>query len=83
MFKFVTRPRVIGVVAASLLTAAAFGAGFALADQPHMEAAKGLLEQARSELNAAEANKGGHRLKAIADIDAAIAEVRAGMAAAN
>jgi hypothetical protein len=69
----------IGVAA----LAGAMGLGMAIrtasADQPHMQNALADLRAARSELNAALADKGGHRVKAIADTDAAIAEVQAGM----
>jgi hypothetical protein len=59
------------------------GIGYALGAQPHMDAALGLLQNARGELNAAEPNKGGHREKAIALVDQAIGEVRAGIAFAR
>jgi hypothetical protein len=45
-----------------------------------MENALRALENARSELVAASANKGGHRQKAISLIDQAISETRMGMA---
>jgi hypothetical protein len=41
------------------------------------------LQSARTELQAATPNKGGHREKALNLIDAAIAEVRAGIAFAQ
>jgi hypothetical protein len=41
------------------------------------------LQAARAELVRAEANKGGHRERAIAAVDQAIAETRAGMAYAG
>jgi hypothetical protein len=47
--------------------------------QPHMQAALDELRSARSELDVALADKGGHRTKAIALIDEAISEVQAGM----
>jgi len=47
--------------------------------QPHMTAALDELRSARSELDAAMADKGGHRGKAIALVDDAITEVRAGI----
>ena len=47
--------------------------------QPHMRDALSLLQNARAELQAAEADKGGHRVAAIGKVDKAIAEVRAGM----
>jgi hypothetical protein len=48
-----------------------------------MAAALDQLRSARSELQAAEANKGGHRERAIGIVDSAIAEVQAGMDYAN
>ena len=53
--------------------------GQALAAQPHMEAALTALQTAKSELKEAVADKGGHRVKAMADVDDAIREVRAGI----
>ncbi len=47
--------------------------------QPHMESALDHLQAARSELQAASANKGGHRVRAIDLVDQAIGEVEAGM----
>ena len=62
------------------LAVAAFGIGYAVAAQPHMQAALAALENARGDLKAAIPDKGGHRVKAIALVDDAIAEVRAGIA---
>jgi hypothetical protein len=47
--------------------------------QPHMQAALDNLQSARSELTAAEANKGGHRERAIRLVDDAIDQVQRGM----
>ena len=47
--------------------------------QPHMQAALDHLQAARSELQIATADKGGHRVRAIALVDRAIGEVQAGM----
>ena len=47
--------------------------------QPHMRDALSLLQDARAELERADADKGGHRVAAIGKVDEAIAEVRAGM----
>lgn len=80
MSKFVTRPRVIGAVALCLVGVSGFGAGMALAAQPHMQAALSALETAKVELEAAVPDKGGHRVKALADVNAAIGQVRAGIA---
>lgn len=52
----------------------------AVPDQPNMQAARGNLMNARSELQKAIADKGGHRVKAIALVNSAIAEVNAGIA---
>lgn len=68
-----------GLVAA--IAGAGFVAGYAYAAQPHMQAAMGYLQNAKSELQLAEANKGGHRVSAIRLVNEAIGEVQAGMAA--
>ncbi|MFI5165663.1 MAG: hypothetical protein ACHQQS_03505 [Thermoanaerobaculales bacterium] len=47
--------------------------------QPHMQAALDELGAAKSELQVALADKGGHRVRAIALVDRAIDEVQAGM----
>ena len=69
------------------LGAALFGSGCmigsAFAAQPHMQAALGALQTARSELQQAVADKGGHRVKALDHVDQAIAETRAGMSYAG
>ena len=62
------------------IIAASFGIGFAIGAQPHMEAALGLLQNARGELQAATPNKGGHRERAIGLVDQAIAETKGGIA---
>ena len=70
------------IFAALLLTAAltsGFFAGRASARQDHMVSARGHLRQAKEQLEAAVADKGGHREKAIADVNDAITEVDAGI----
>lgn len=52
-----------------------------LADQPHMQAALDALKSARHNLDNAEADKGGHRAKAIDLIKDAIDEVNKGIEA--
>lgn len=47
--------------------------------QPHMRSALDHLQAAKTELQAAEADKGGHRARAIALIDRATGEVEAGI----
>ena len=74
--------------AKSLLTAAIIGLtlttgvfiGQATADQPAMHNALANLRQAKSNLNNATTDKGGHRVAAMSHVDAAIAEVEAGIA---
>ncbi|MEW6767073.1 MAG: hypothetical protein AB1342_03485 [Pseudomonadota bacterium] len=66
-----------GVIATSM------GIGYAIGAQPHMGEALAFLQSARGELQAATPNKGGHRERALALIDNAIAEVRAGIAFAG
>ena len=70
-----SRRRVIGIVV--LLCALS---AIALADQPYMRAARTDLQQARAQLQAALANKGGHRVKAIEHVNQAIIYVNQGMA---
>ena len=49
------------------------------ADQPHMEAARDHLHQARGSLDRAEPNKGGHRERAFELVAHAITEVQRGI----
>ena len=57
-----------------------FAAGNAFAErQPHMQAALRALRNARQQLDSAEADKGGHRVKAIQLVNDAIREVEAGV----
>ena len=64
----------IGLVAIS-----AFSMATARAEQPHMRRALEQLEAARAELQSAEHDKGGWRVRALRNVDAAIAETRRGM----
>ena len=73
--QFMIRSLALGAVIAT-----SFGIGFAIGAQPHMEAALGLLQNARAELQAALPNKGGHRERAMGLISQAIAETQAGIA---
>lgn len=70
-----------GISAAVLGTVLASGVliGEAMAYQEHMHAALDALHTARSELQAADPNKGGHRERAIALVNQAIDETRAGI----
>jgi hypothetical protein len=57
-----------------------FAAGNAFAErQPHMQAALRALRNARQQLDSAEPDKGGHRVKAIQLVNDAIKEVEAGV----
>jgi hypothetical protein len=51
--------------------------------QPHMEAALEQLRGAKAHLKKATADKGGHRLNALAHVDKAIEETKAGIAFDN
>jgi hypothetical protein len=62
-----------GAILGSLIT------GVAFAGQPHMVNALGDLQTARTELNLATADKGGHRAHAINYVNSAITEVQAGI----
>ena len=63
-----------------LLLALAFVAGQLSADQPQMRAAMNNLKQARSNLEHATADKGGHRERALSLTNQAIEEVERGIA---
>jgi hypothetical protein len=65
---------------ASLLVLGSVIIATALPDQPFMKAARGDLNTARNQLQKATPDKAGHRVKAIALVNSAIAEVNAGIA---
>jgi hypothetical protein len=69
------------LLGAGVAMVASFAAGFALAAQPHMQAALKALRNSKAELEVALPDKAGHRVKAIELVDQAIAEVQAGMVA--
>jgi hypothetical protein len=62
---------------------AGLGATAMAVSQPHMYNARGYLRSALSELQTAEADKGGHRNNAINLVKQALGEVNAGIAYAN
>ena len=72
------RVAVVGVIAA-----VSFAGGCVVAAQPHMTNALNFLQNARSELQAAEHDKGGHRVNALRLINEAIGQVQAGIAAGS
>ena len=75
-----TARRFFTVLALLVVLGTAFVAGRASADQPHMQAALEHLRAAKVELEAATPDKGGHRRKAIALTNDAIAQVERGIA---
>ena len=76
--------RTTALVAAVAMAAAGLGAigGFTAVEaaQPHMTNALGALQTAKAELQAALPDKGGHRVNALKDVNAAITETQAGIA---
>jgi hypothetical protein len=62
-----------------LVAIAAMGFNSAHADQPHMKRALEHLRAARAELQSAEHNKGGWRVRAIKNVDQAINDTENGM----
>ena len=70
--------RAKSIFAAGLLLVMVAIAG-AIPDQPMMQAARADLQTAKRELQAAIADKGGHRVNAIRLVNSAIAEVNAGI----
>jgi len=75
-----TARRFFTVLALLVVLATAFVAGRASADQPRMHAALEHLRAAKVELENATDDKGGHRRKAIAFTNDAIAQVERGIA---
>jgi hypothetical protein len=74
-----SRSRIIVAFLLCVVLLSGFVLGRASADQPHMQAALEHLRAAKGELERAEADKGGHRLKAIALVNDAIAQVEKGV----
>jgi hypothetical protein len=66
-----------------LAAVSALGVNCVRAEQPHMKAALGHLRAARAELKSAEDNKGGWRVRALANVDRAIADTEKGVAFAR
>jgi hypothetical protein len=81
-----TRRQALGLVATGAATAAAglLGATPAQAEfQPQMQMALAALQNARAHLVMGSSDKGGHRVKAIARVDQAIAQVNLAIAYDN
>jgi hypothetical protein len=73
------RTRIAAALLLCVVLVAGFFVGRASADQPHMQAALEHLRAARGELDKADVDKGGHRLKAINLVNDAIAQVEKGI----
>ena len=74
-----TRSRIIVAVLLCAVLVSGFLLGRASADQPHMLAALEHLRAAKGELARADADKGGHRVKALALVNDAISQVEKGV----
>jgi len=74
-----TRRDLLAAAPALGVAAVLAGSTEARAAQPHMEAALDALKTARRELDAASADKGGHRANALGLVKQAIAEVERGI----
>ena len=74
--KRVLLPFVLGILSVTFVVTANAG-------QPNMQEALGQLRAARASLQRAVPDKAGHRDRAIALVDQAIAQVQAGIAAAR
>ena len=84
MLQAITRrasPHALAILGGTGLLVVGAAIGYASAAQPHMANALAALRNAAHELQAAEADKGGHRVAAMRLVDQAITEVREGMAA--
>ncbi|HEY4642546.1 MAG TPA: hypothetical protein VII75_14475 [Thermoanaerobaculia bacterium] len=73
------RRNLLSTLVLFLTLAVGFIAGQVSADQPRMQAALEHLRAAKHELERADADKGGHREKAIAYVNDAIDQVERGM----
>jgi len=62
-----------------IAVASSLGIVYAIGAQPRMPVTIGLLQKARAELTATMPTKGGHRERALALVDQAIAEVHEGI----
>jgi hypothetical protein len=78
-----SRRRLTHVAAVAIIAVVSFAGGCVVAAQPHMMNALGALQNAKSELQVAEANKAGHRVAALRLVNEAIGEVQAGIAAGS
>jgi hypothetical protein len=74
-----TRIRIAAAFVLALVLLSGFFLGRVSADQPHMQAALDHLKAAKAELEKADADKGGHRNKAIRLVNDAIVQVEKGI----
>jgi hypothetical protein len=74
-----SRSRIIVACLLCAVLVSGFLLGRASADQPHMQAALEHLRAAKGELERAEADKGGHRARAIVLVNDAISQVEKGV----
>jgi len=72
--------RIVITLVIGLLIGSAIGSWAAI-QQPHMRAALEALQRAKSELEVAEHNKGGHREKALELVHKAIEQTKKGIEA--
>jgi hypothetical protein len=77
------RSGLVRVAIVIAVAAISFTGGCVMAAQPRMTNALNFLQSAKGELQAAEHDKGGHRVNAIRLINEAIGEVQAGIAAGS
>ena len=70
---------ILTVLLLVVVLAAGFVAGKATAAQPHMRSALEHLRAARTQLDNADPDKGGHRVAALKLVNDAITEVEAGI----
>jgi len=75
--------RILKISFAILALLGASGLNSVRADQPHMRAALEHLRAARAELQSAEHNKGGWRVRALEHVNRAIADTEKGIAFAR
>jgi hypothetical protein len=73
------RQVLMGILAGAII----LSGGIAVAEQGNMDAALVHLQEAKAALERAEHNKGGHREKALEDVNKAIRHVQEGIEYAN
>ena len=74
-----SRTRIVAALLLCVVLLGGFLLGRASADQPHMQAALEHLRAAKGELDRAEADKGGHRVRALKLVNEAIEQVEKGI----